>query len=43
MYKASLMAQMAKNPPAMQEIQVCSLGQEDPLENGMATYSGILA
>ena len=39
----SLMAQMVKNLPAIQEIQVQSLGQEDPLEKGMATYSSILA
>ena len=32
-----------KNLPAMQETQVRSLGQEDPLEEGMATYSSILA
>jgi len=32
-----------KNVPAMQETQVQSLGQEDPLEKGMATHSGILA
>jgi len=32
-----------KNPPAMQEIQVRSLGQEDPLEREMATGSSILA
>ena len=38
-----LMAQMVKNLPAIQEIQVLSLGQEDPLEKGMATYSSILA
>ena len=37
------MAQTAKNLPAMQETQVRSLGWEDPLENGMATYSSILA
>ena len=37
------MAQMVKNLPAMQETQVWSLGQEDPLEKGMATHSGILA
>ena len=37
------MAQTAKNLPAMQETQVQSLGWEDPLENGMATYSSILA
>ena len=40
---ASLVAQMIKNPPAMQETQVQSLGQEDPLEKEMATYSSILA
>ena len=34
---------MVKNLPAMQESQVQSLGQEDPLEKGMATHSGILA
>ena len=34
---------MVKNPPAMQETQVRSLGQEDPQEKGMATYSSILA
>ena len=39
---ASLVAQMVKNPSAMQESQVPSLGQEDPLE-GMATNSSILA
>ena len=37
------MAQMVKNPPAMQETQVLSLGGEDPLEEGMAIYSSILA
>ena len=31
-----------KNPPAMQEMQVRSLGQEDPLEKAMATRSSIL-
>ena len=36
-------AQMVKNLPAMQEIQVSSLGQEDPLEKEMATHSSILA
>ena len=40
---ASLVAQTVKNPPAMREIQVQSLGQEDPLEEGMATHSIILA
>ena len=34
---------MVKNPPVMQETQVQSLGQEDPLEKGMATHSSILA
>ena len=34
---------MAKNPPAMQETPVGSLGQEDPLEKEMATHSSILA
>ena len=37
------MAQMVKNPPAMQETQVLSLDWEDPLENEMATHSSILA
>ena len=39
----SLVAQMVKNPPAMPETRVRSLGWEDPLEKGMATYSSILA
>ena len=34
---------MVKNPPAMQETQVRSLGGEDPLEKEMATHSRILA
>ena len=34
---------MVKNPPAMQETQVQSLGQEDTLEEEMATHSSILA
>jgi len=34
---------MVKNPPAMWETWVQSLGWEDPLEEGMATHSGILA
>ena len=34
---------MGKNPPAMHETQVSSLGQEDPLEKGMTTHSSILA
>ena len=37
------MAQTVKNPPAMWKTQVRSLGQEDPLEKGMATHSSILA
>ena len=37
------MAQMVKNLPVMQETPVQSLGQEDLLEKGMATYSSILA
>ena len=36
-------AQMVKNLPAVQETQVRSLGQEDPLEKEMATHSSILA
>ena len=40
---ASLMAQTVKNLPAMQETQVQSLGQEDPLEKEMAIHSSILA
>ena len=40
---ASLVAQMVKNLPAMWETCVQSLGQEDPLEKGMATHSSILA
>ena len=39
----SLVAQLVKNLPAMQETQVQSLGQEDPLEKEMATHSSILA
>ena len=42
-YGASLVAQMVKNLPAVQKTQVQSLGQEDPLEKGMATHSSILA
>ena len=43
---ASQVAQWVKNPPAMQETQetwVQSLGQEDPLEEGMATHSSIIS
>ena len=36
------MAQSIKNLPAVQETQVRSLGQEDPLEKGMTTHSSIL-
>ena len=39
---ASLVAQLVKNPPAMEETLVRSLGQEDPLEKGQATHSSIL-
>ena len=39
---ASLVAQMVKNPPALWEAWVRSLGWEDPLEEGMATHSSIL-
>ena len=41
--RASLVAQMIKNLPAMQETWVQSLGQEDPLGKEMATLSSILA
>ena len=40
---AFLVAQTVKNPPAMQETWVLSLGQEDPQETGMATHSSIVA
>ena len=39
----SLVAQMVKNLPTMQDPQVRSLGQEDPLEKGVATHFSILA
>ena len=39
----SLVTQTVKNLPAMQETEVQSLGQEDPLEKGMAPHSSILA
>ena len=39
---ASMVAQTVKNPPAMQETSVQSLGWEDLLEEGMATHSSIL-
>ena len=41
--KYEKVAQMVKNPPAVQETLVHSLGQEDPLEKGMATHSNIFA
>ena len=40
---ASLIAQLVKNPPAMQEIRIRFLDQEDPLEKEMATHSSTLA
>ena len=43
MERASLMAQRVKHLPALQETQVQSLGQEDPLEKVMATHSSTLA
>ena len=39
---APLVAQMVKNLPAMQETQFPLLGQEDPLEKGVATHSSVL-
>ena len=41
--EASLVAQMVKNPPAMRETWLRPLSWEDPLEEGMATHSSILA
>ena len=41
--RSSQIALMVKNPPAMRETWVRSLGWEDPLENDMATHSNILA
>src|SRR5574337_1184238 len=41
--RASLVAQLVKNPPAMWETWVRSLGWEDPLEKGKATHYSILA
>ena len=43
LFGASLGAQSVKNPPATQETWVQFLGWEDPLEEGMATHSSILA
>ena len=42
-FVTSLVAQMVKNLPAVQESQIRSLGWEDPLEKGMLTHSSILA
>ena len=42
LYRASLVAQVVKNLPAMQETPVQFLAQEDPMEKGWATYSSIL-
>ena len=45
-FRGFLGGSVVKNPPAVQEpleVQVWSLGQEDPLEEGMATHSSILA
>ena len=42
-YKDSLVAQLVKNLPAMQEIQVRFLGGKDPMEKGMATQYSSLA
>ena len=42
-WRASLVAEMVKNPPTMQGTWVWFLGWEDPLEKGMATHSNILA
>ena len=39
----TLVAQMIKNLPSLQETQIQSLGCEDPLEKGMSTHSNILA
>ena len=41
--KLTLVTQTVKNLSAMQKTQVQSLGQEDPLEEGMATHSGIFS
>ena len=43
MYGASLVAQMVKNLPAMQETPVRYLSQEDPLEKGITTHSSVVA
>ena len=43
LYQSFPVAQTVKNPPAMQETWVRSLGWKDPLKEGMATHSSILA
>ena len=43
LYGTSLVAQMVKNLPTMQETQVRSLDQEESLEKGLATHSSVLA
>ena len=43
LFMSSLMAQWVKNPPVILETWVCSPGQEDPLEEEMATHSSVLA
>jgi len=43
LYSTSLVAQTVKNLPAVWETQVQTLGQEDPLEQGMAIHSSILS
>ena len=40
--RSSLVAQMVKNPPAMQKTRVRSLGQEDPLEKAMSSHGVFL-
>ena len=42
-WNAFLVVQLVKNPPAMWETWVCSLGWENPLEKGKATHCSILA
>ena len=42
-FRAALVAQLVKNPPAMRETWVRSLGWEDPLEKGKATHASVLA
>ena len=41
--RTSLVAQIVRNPPAVRETCIQSLGWEDPLEEGMATHSSVLA